>query len=211
MIRVLLADDHAIVVAGLQKLLSEAGDIEVAAVTQDGRRALEAALTNDPPWDVLVLDLSLPHVAGFEVLRRVKAERPDARVVILSMYPEEQYAVQLMNAGASAFVSKVSPPEQLLAAIRAAAAGSTYCSPVVARRRKMSFEDDQELPHKSLTSREHQVFMLLAEGQTPTDIAAQLNLTISTVSNHVGAVRNKLGAKSLGEVVKYAHRVGLVD
>jgi DNA-binding NarL/FixJ family response regulator len=208
-IRVLLADDHEIVLAGLCKLIEETGDLAVAGVARDGRRALDAALGDDPPWDVMVLDLSLPRVAGFEVLRRVRLERPEAKIIVLTMYPEDQYAPQLLHAGASAFVSKVSPPETLLTAIRAVAAGGTWCSPQIERRLRMGYEQDRDLPHKSLTSREYQVFMLLIEGQNPTDIAAQLDLSPSTVSNHLAAIRTKLSARNLIDVVNYAHRVGL--
>lgn len=210
MIRVLLADDHDLVVTGLCKLLDESGDLVVVATVRDGRDALHAALGDDPPWDVLVLDLSLPHLSGFEVLRRLLGVRPDARVVIVTMYAEDQYAASLLNLGALAFVSKTQPAEDLVTAIRAAAEGRRYCSPTTDRRLSMAYEDDRDLPHKSLTSREHQVFMLLIEGQQTADIAAELNLSLSTVSNHLAAIRTKLGARNLFEVVNYAHRVGLV-
>lgn len=210
MIRVILADDHHIVVAGVQKLLAEAGGIEVVATVADGRQALRLALADPTAWDVLVLDLSLPRLSGLEVLRQLHLARPEAAVVVLSMYPEAQYALSLLNQGAAAFVSKTRPAEELVAAIRAAAAGERYCVGATARRRQMAHESDEDLPHKSLTSREFQVFLLLIEGQQTADIAAELNLGPSTVSNHLAAIRTKLGARNLIEVVNYAHRVGLV-
>jgi|JI10StandDraft_1071094.scaffolds.fasta_scaffold20767_2 DNA-binding NarL/FixJ family response regulator len=210
MIRILLADDHGLVVAGLRELTAATGDIEVVGTAADGRRALELA-QSDLAWDVLVLDLSLPRVGGFEVLRQVREKRPAARVVVLTMYPEDQYAVPLLNLGAAAFVSKASPPEDLLEAIRAAHAGEMWSSAAVKRRFAMNHEADKDLPHKSLTSREYQVFALFIEGQKVSDIAAQLDLTVSTVSNHLAAIRTKLSARTLVEVVRYAYQVGLID
>lgn len=211
MIRVLLADDHAIVLGGLQRLLAESGDVEVVGTASDGRRALQRALREGLAWDVLVLDLSLPRVGGAEVLRRVKAERPDARVIVLSMYPEEQYAAHLLESGADAYVSKASPPERLIEAIRAVASGARWTSSTVAKRMQESGPEAPALPHRRLTSREHQVFTLLIEGQRVTDIAAQLDLTAGTVSNHVAAIKTKLDAHSVAEIIRYAHRVGLID
>jgi DNA-binding NarL/FixJ family response regulator len=211
MIRVLLADDHAIVLEGLQRLIAETADITVVGAATDGRRALQLALRGDLAWDVLVLDLSLPRVAGAEVLRRVRAQRPEARLVVLSMYPEEQYAPHLLASGADAYVSKASSPERLLEAIRAVAAGAPWTSAAVANKMHEKGPDALSPPHRRLTSREHQVFTLLIEGQRVTDIAAQLDLTAGTVSNHLAAIRTKLDAHSVADILKYAHRVGLID
>jgi DNA-binding NarL/FixJ family response regulator len=209
MIRVVLADDHAIVLGGLQRLLAETGDIEVVGTAADGRQALKLCLGGGLAWDVLVLDLSLPRVGGQEVLRRVREALPEARVVVLSMYPEDQYAQQIKRDGAAAYVSKASPPETLVDAIRAVMAHGSWVSPVAAK-------DDarpagEALPHRSLSSRELQVFNLVFEGQTVTDIAAQLDLHASTVSNHLRAIKTKLNVNSVAEIVRYAHRVGLID
>lgn len=211
MIRVILADDHEIVLAGLIRLIDETADIKVVGVAQDGDGALRLALAGDGAWDVLVLDLSLPGVGGAEVLRRVREHRPHARVVVLSMYPEDQYATQLIHAGALAFVSKVSPPEMLLSAVRAAASGRVFVSREVDRRLRMAYEQDADLPHKGLTSREHQVFVLIADGRSTVEAAVRLGLSASTVSSHVAAIKDKLGVKTTLEIVKYAHRNGLTD
>ncbi|MEZ4411063.1 MAG: response regulator transcription factor [Polyangiales bacterium] len=206
MIRAVLADDHAIVLGGLRRLLAETGDIEVVGVASDGRQALKLCL-GELAWDVLVLDLSLPRVGGLEVLRRVRAARPDAKVVVLSMYPEEQYAPQLRRDGAAAYVSKSMPPETLVDAIRAVAAGE----PVTAAPPAAPSGAPDALPHRSLSSRELQVFNLVFEGYSVTEIAAQLDLHASTVSNHLRAIKAKLEVNSVAEIVRYAHRVGLID
>lgn len=211
MIRVFLADDHEIVLGGLQRLLAETGDMEVVGTATDGRRALQRALREGFAWDVLVLDLSLPRVAGAEVLRRVKAQRPEARVIVLSMYPEEQYAPHLLASGADAYLSKASAPERLLEAIRVVASGDRWSAPAAAKGPTAPGDIATALPHRRLSSREHQVFTLLIEGQRVTDIAAQLDLNTSTVSNHVAAIKAKLDAQSIADIIVYAHRAGLID
>lgn len=211
MIRLILADDHAIVRGGLRKLFAESADFAVVAEAADGRQALQIALHPTLGWDVLVLDLSLPRVGGMEVLRRVREARPDARVVVLSMYPEDQYALQLRRAGAAAYVSKTMAPEILLEAVRAVAATGAWSSPATARRLDAEPAGDDGLPHRALSSRELQVFNLILEGQSVTDIAAQLDLRASTVSNHLKAIKTKLDAPNVADIVRYAVRVGLID
>ncbi len=212
MIRVVLADDHAIVLGGLQRLLAETGDIEVVGTAADGRQALKLCLGGTLAWDLLVLDLSLPRVGGQEVLRRVREAQPEARVVVLSMYPEDQYAQQLKRDGASAYVSKASPPETLVDAIRAVMAHGSWSSREAPKDAEEGAKPAAEaLPHRSLSSRELQVFNLLFEGQTVTDIAAQLDLHASTVSNHLRSIKTKLNVNTVAEIVRYAHRVGLID
>jgi DNA-binding NarL/FixJ family response regulator len=209
MIRVFLADDHPIVRQGLRLLIDQQPDMEVVGEAADGRQVLLAE--GRDRWDVLVLDLSLPRVNGIEVLRRLRVERPALKVVILSMYPEEQYARRMVAEGARAFLSKQLGPETLLAALRAVAAGERYVGPGGA-----DFDPDAaareppRMPHDSLSAREHQVFTLLLEGRTVTEVAAELDILVSTVSNHVSKVKEKLGARTIGEVVAYAHRAGLI-
>lgn len=205
MIRIILADDHAIVRGGLRKLLAESGDFDVVGEAADGRQALQLALNPRVAWDVLVLDLSLPRVGGIEVLRRVREARPDARVVVLSMYPEEQYATQMARAGAAAYVSKSMAPETLLDALRTVAATGSWRNAAEA-----DAGAGDALPHRSLSSRELQVFNLIIEGHAVTDIAAQLDLHASTVSTHMRAIKTKLDAPTVADIVRYAHRVGII-
>ncbi|MBL9004753.1 MAG: response regulator transcription factor [Myxococcales bacterium] len=208
MIRVYLADDHAILRQGLRKLLREAPDIEVVGECADGRQALQAM--EQTACDVLILDLSLPRVSGIEVLRRLRASRPALRILVLSMYAEEQYALRMLREGASGYVSKDRPSDELLLAIRHVAAGRTYRSPELAERVRLGEADPQRPVHESLSAREYQVFDLLAQGRGVSDIAAELNLSKSTVSTYVQHIKGKLNVNTIGEIVRYAHQAGIV-
>ncbi|MCB9761751.1 MAG: response regulator transcription factor [Alphaproteobacteria bacterium] len=210
MIRVFMADDHPIVRAGLRALLSLAPDITLVGEVGDGRKVLLAM--EEPDWavDVLLLDLSLPRVGGLEVLRRVRARHPDLAVLVLSMYDEEQYADRLLAQGAAGYVSKDRSEEELIAAVRAVARGRVYVSRSVALAR-LDHPGPPSAPHERLTPREHQVFTLLFDGRTVTDIAAELDLSVSTVSTHVGNIKGKLAVSSVAEIVSYAHRMGLTE
>ncbi|MFO0626112.1 MAG: response regulator transcription factor [Polyangiales bacterium] len=144
-------------------------------------------------------------MSGMEVLRRVRAETPSLRVLVLSMYAEEQYAPRLLAEGAAGYVSKDDPPAEVLAAIRAVAGGRVWFSAELLAR---AGKGGPDVPHERLSAREYQVFTLLAAGRSVSEIAAELNVTGSTVSNHVAKVREKLGARTNGEVIRYAHRAG---
>lgn len=206
MIRVFLADDHSIVRGGLRKLLEVEADVRVVGEASDGRAVLNAP--DKDQWDVLVLDLSLPKVNGIEVLRRLRASHPALRIVVLSMYPEDQYAERMIHDGAVAYVSKSHPPETLLDAIRAAARGGRWRAATPTSTPAVT--DAAKPLHAKLTAREYQVFTLVFQGEKVTDIAAELNLSVSTVSNHLAHVKEKLNARSVGDIVAYAHRAGLV-
>jgi DNA-binding NarL/FixJ family response regulator len=160
---------------------------------------------------VVILDLSLPKVNGPEVLKRLKALRPSLAILVLTMYPEDQYAVALLRSGASAYLCKDRPSGELLEAIRRVAAGGTYFTETIAQRFLASPTDENRPPHAALTAREHQVFTLVIQGRTGAEIAAELDLTAGTVSNHVAKIKEKLGAHSLAEIVRYAYRAGLID
>ncbi|MFO0603250.1 MAG: response regulator transcription factor [Polyangiales bacterium] len=204
MIRVFIADDHPIVLRGLTELFAECADIAVVGTATSGREALASLDPGRPAWDVLLLDLSLPRVGGAEVLRRVREQRPDAKVIIVSMYPEEQHAGPLLAAGASLYFSKARPAEELLDEVRRVFAGG-------AEAPRAPAPEAGKAPHLRLSTREYQVFMLLVEGQSVAEIAAQLDVLSSTVSNHVARIREKLDARTVADIVTYAHRAGLVD
>ena len=209
MLRIFLADDHAIVRQGLRKLIEQQPDLAVVGEAGDGRQVLLAE--GKERWDVLILDLSLPRVNGIEVLRRLRAEQPKLRIIVLSMYPEEQYGLRMMDEGASAYLSKEQPADDLLTAIRVVGTGGTYMSKEIAARARAAASADPGQPlHRNLTAREHQVFTLLFQGSTVSEIAAELDISVSTTSNHVSRIKEKLGAHSIGEIVNYAHRAGLV-
>ena len=208
MIRVFLADDHTIVRSGIRNLFTTAGDITVVGEAADGRAALNALETL--PCDVVVLDLSLPKIGGAEVLRRVREQRPNLPILVLSMYSEAQYGLRMLREGASGYLSKDRTEHELIAAVRQVAQGKTYLTPTVAEQAVQETDSDAPL-HTKLSAREYQVFILLSHGQTVSDIAAELNLSASTVSNYVFHIKEKLHLKSSGEIIAYAHRAGLVD
>jgi DNA-binding NarL/FixJ family response regulator len=208
MIRVFLADDHAILRQGLRRLLREAADIEVVGECADGRQVLQAM--EQTACDVLILDLSLPRVSGIEVLRRLQVSRPALRILVLSMYAEEQYALRMLREGAAGYVSKDRPSEELLRAIRQVASGQTYRSPELAASVRAGEADPERPVHESLSAREYQVFDLLAQGRGVSDIAAELNLSKSTVSTYVQHIKGKLNVHTVGEIVRYAHQAGIV-
>lgn len=209
-IRVFIADDHAVVRVGLRHVLSELGGFDVVGEATSGREVLNAPTLES--WDVLILDLSLPKVSGPEVLRRLRAIRPTLPVVVVSMYPEDHYARPMLAAGAAFYVSKERPPAELIAVVRAAARGERQALPETAASRggaEARGAADGRAPHEAFTRREHQIFMLLVDGLTGAEIAAQLDLHPSTVSNHVTQIRDKLGVRTIAEVIHYAHRAGL--
>ena len=205
-IRVFLADDHALVRLGLRQLLEREADVTVVGEADDGRRVLLAEGKDD--WDVLVLDVSLPKVGGIEVLRRLRADHPRVRIIMLSMYPEDQYAERMLAQGASAYLSKDRRPDEVLAAIRAVHAGKPW--PGGGPAHPPSLTDEARPPHSKLSAREYQVFTLLFQGSTVSEIAAELDLRASTVSNHVAHIKEKLAVRSIADIVSYAHRAGLV-
>ena len=210
MIRVLLADDHTIVREGLKQLLASAGDIEVAAEARDGHEALRHAREAD--LDVAVLDMSMPGKSGIELIKQVKAEKPRLRVLVLTMHEEHQYAVRAIRAGASGYLTKDSAAAQLVTAIRKVASGGAYISSAVAEQLALgAMPDSQAARHESLSDREFQVFRMLAEGKSVSDIAQRLNLSAKTVSTHKANLMQKMGLETTGDLIRYAIAHGLVE
>lgn len=198
-----LADDHAIFRRGLRELLEESGRVRVVSEFATGRAVLNAAAS--ALGEVLVLDLSLPIVPGTEVLAQMRERHPALRVVVLSMYPEEHFAARMVRAGARTYLSKTRPPEAVVAAVIAVGEGRDELDPSLVR----GGAEPPSLPHERLSAREHQVFILLAQGRAVGDIAVELDLSASTVSNHLAKIREKLGARSNAEVIRYAYAAGL--
>jgi DNA-binding NarL/FixJ family response regulator len=209
-IRIFIADDHAVLRRGLELLIGSTDGMEVVGTAADGRAVLLAPEIDH--CDVVILDLSLPKVSGGEVVRRLKQRRPDLPILILSMYPEDQYALQLLREGASGYLSKDRAPEELLVALRKVAAGGTYMTDTIARQalHQRSGAAEEGAPHERLSPREAEVFRLLVQGRTVSEIAAEIDLGQSTVSNHLRSIKAKLQARSLADIISYAHRVGLV-
>ncbi|HLA36087.1 MAG TPA: response regulator transcription factor [Rhodocyclaceae bacterium] len=208
--KVLIADDHAIVRQGLRQILSETDDLLVTGEASDGNEALHLARNQE--WGVCLLDVSMPNKNGIDTLKQLKKEFPKLPVLILSMHPEEQYAVRALKAGASGYLTKQSAPEQLVTAIRQVAKGKKYLSPAVAQQLAEAISDDSEKPpHKRITDREYQVLVLIASGRTLTQIAEKLNLGVATVSTYRARLLEKMGLKSTAELIRYGIEHELID
>ena len=209
-IHVLIADDHAIVRQGLKQILSETEDMLVTGEADDGAEARD--LARQQPWDVFLLDVSMPNRNGIDTLKQLKKEFPRLPVLILSMHPEEQYAVRALKAGASGYLTKQSAPELLVTAIRQVASGQKYLSPAVAQQLAEAISDNTEKsPHERITDREYQVLVMIAAGKTLTQVAEQLNLGVATVSTYRARLLEKMGLKSTAELIRYGLEHGLAE
>lgn len=209
-VRIVLADDHAIVREGLKRLVGDVADFEVAGEAADGTEVMRIVRATD--FDVLVLDLSMPGRSGMELIKLVKAEKPRLRILVLSMHQEMQYAVRAIKSGASGYLTKESAPAQLEQAIRKIAAGGAYISAEVAEQLALgAMPGADALPHESLSDREFEVFRLLVSGEAVSDIAAKLNLSVKTVSTHKSNLMQKLGLANQTELVRYALKHGLAE
>ncbi|HET9384867.1 MAG TPA: response regulator transcription factor [Gemmatimonadales bacterium] len=210
MIRVLLADDHAVVRAGLREILADTGDIRVAGEATNGQEAL--ARVREQEFDVAVLDMSMPGRNGIELIKLVKAEKPGIRILVLSMHSEAQYAVRAIRAGASGYLGKESAADELVAAIRRIAGGGAYVSPETAERLALDAgRASNAPPHTLLSDREYQVFQLIANGATVGEIARQLSLSVKTVSTHKTRILEKMGLANQAELIRYALEHKLLD
>lgn len=198
MIRILLADDHEIVRDGLKRILAATDDLRVEGEASSGDQAL--ALVRANHYDVAMLDMSMPGLSGIDLIKRLKAEKPALRLLVLSMHGEQQYAARALKAGASGYLTKDSAAEQLVVAIRKIAAGGVHISEAAAA----GLVAAQQVPHQALSDREFEVLRLLATGLSPTQIGEQLHLSVKTVSTHKANVLEKLGLGSTAELVRYA-------
>jgi len=212
-IRVLLADDQALVRSGFRMILEEREDIEVVAEAENGREAVEAARRTSP--DVVLLDVRMPELDGIEAAARILAERPNARVLILTTFDLDEYVARALRAGASGFLLKDVRPTQLVDAIRVVAAGDALLAPTVTRRLldrfAQSFDSSPPPVLEHLTDREREILKLVAEGLSNAEIADRLVLGESTVKTHVSAVLRKLGLRDRVQAVIAAYDAGLVQ
>ena len=208
--RILVADDHAIVRKGLKQVLSETPDLVVSDEASNGEEVLDKVRRE--VFDLVILDISMPGRGGLDTLKQLQVEWPRLPVLILSMHPEEQYALRVLRAGASGYLTKESIPEELVTAIRKIIAGRKYVSLSLAEKwaHHLSNEKSKSL-HESLSDREHHVFCMIGKGQTVSEIASDLYLSPKTVSTYRSRVLKKLGLKNNAELVRYAIKEGLVD
>ena len=213
-IRVLLAEDHTIVRKGLRSLLDSEADIEVIGEAEDGRQAVE--MVGELMPDVVLMDITMPSLNGFEATRQIKQRFPDVKVLVLTMHANEEYVFQILRAGASGYVVKKAAPTELVSAIQAVHRSESFLSPSISRTvieeyiqqaEAMSRQDGYE----RLTPREREVLQLVAEGHSSREIAEVLSVSVKTVETHRANLMDKLGLHSVAELTQYAVRRGVID
>jgi len=203
-IRVLIADDHSIVRDGLKRILAATADLQVAGEAPSGDDALALVKVND--YDVVMLDMSMPGLSGIDLIKRLKREKPELKILVLSMHGESQYAARALKAGAAGYLNKDSAAEMLLGALRKIAAGGVHIGEAAAAA---LLQSNAKSPHQALSDREFEVMRLLVEGLGPTEIGERLHLSVKTVSTHKTRILEKLSLGSTAELVRYAleHRL----
>ena len=210
MIKILIADDHAVVRRGLKQIVSETRDMKVTGEAGNGAEVIEKTSKND--YDAVVLDITMPGVNGLDILKQLKQGRPRLPVLVLSVHSEEQYAVRALRAGAAGYLTKESAPDELIAALRAIARGKKYVTPSLADKlvASVGMEIDQPL-HERLSDREFQVLRLIASGKRSQEIAEELFLSPKTISTFRSRILQKTGLKNNAELTYYSVKHGLVD
>jgi two-component system invasion response regulator UvrY len=208
-IRILVADDHGVVRKGLKQIMTESPEMTIAAEAATGQEALELARSGS--FDLVILDIAMPGRSGLDILRELRTEAPSLKVIILSMYPEEQYAIRSLRDGASAYLTKGTSPEELMLAIRTVASGKKYITSSVADKLAAYVEDgSQRLPHDTLSDREMQILVLIGSGKQVSDIAEELNLSIKTVSTYRSRILLKMSMETNAQLIRYSIEHGLV-
>jgi len=210
MIRILVADDHAVVRKGVKQILAEVEDMTVIDEAQSGSETLQKIMEQE--YDVVLLDISMPGRGGLEVLEDIKTLCPKLAVLILTMHPEEQYAIRALRAGAKGYLTKASAPQELIGAIRKVAGGGKYVTSSLAEKLADELEGvTDKLPHERLSNREHQVMLMLAEGKSVSGVADQLCLSVKTISTYRARVLSKMGMKKNAELTLYAVHNKLIN
>ncbi|MBP6599313.1 MAG: response regulator transcription factor [Giesbergeria sp.] len=210
MIQVGIVDDHAIVRSGLRQYLSDHVDVRVVGEAANGREAID--LVRNTAVDVLIMDLSMPGQSGLDALAMLRAKSPDTGILILSGYPAEHYALNLIRQGASGYLNKECEPSEILEAIRTIALGRRYITPVVAELLAQQLHRKTDAPaHEQLSEREFQVFLKLAKGATAGEIAETLSLSVKTVSTYRTRLMEKMALSSNSDLTYYALKNGLID
>jgi two-component system invasion response regulator UvrY len=210
MIKILIADDHAIVREGLKQIVAETADMVVADEAASGHEVLKKVRDNE--YDVVILDISMPGRGGVDILKQLKGQRPHLPILILSMHPEEQYAVRVLKAGAAGYLTKESAPDELITAIRRVSTGRKYVSSSLAEKMAFDLERDTEKPgHEMLSDREYQVMCMIASGKRVQEIAEELCLSVKTISTYRSRILEKMKLKNNAELMHYAIKQGLVE
>jgi DNA-binding NarL/FixJ family response regulator len=208
-IKVLVADDHAIVRRGLRQILAETQDILVGGEAATAQQVLQ--LVREQRWTVVILDIGLPGGSGLELLGEIRKERPDLPVLVLTVHPEDQYGVRAIRAGAAGFLTKESAPEKLIEAVRKVAGGGRYVSAELAETlASVVAGESRGTPHERLSDREFEILKMMASGKTVSEVARELSLSVKTVSTHRTRILKKMGMRTNAELTTYAVRNGLV-
>lgn len=208
MINIIIADDHKLIREGLKKIIRDEIDIKIVGDTADPYKIPDLLKQNNV--DILLLDLQFPERSGLDVLKDIKVSNPNLRVLIISMHPEERYAFRALKAGASGYISKDADPKNILDAIRRIHSGRKYISQDLSEQLLFSMDSDKQL-HQNLSDREFQVFQMIAQGKSQTNIADELSLSVSTVNTYKGRILEKLYLKNTSELIHYAIENKLVD
>ncbi|MFT3906373.1 MAG: response regulator transcription factor [Steroidobacteraceae bacterium] len=210
MAKILIADDHAIVRAGLRQLLGEDSTIREVGEAGSGRETLDKL--REGGWNLLILDINMPDRSGIDILRQVRASHPETRVLVLSGFPENQYAVNVLRAGASGYLNKDMAPEELLSAVRTVLNGRRYVGAALAELLVAELDQDADKPaHSQLSEREFQIFCKLAAGRAVSDIADELCLSVKTISTYRARVMEKMHFTSNADITAYALRNNLIN
>lgn len=210
MINILVVDDHALIRKGLKQLLEDSPDLKIAGEAESGIQAINMVRTQH--FDLMLLDINLPDMHGIEVLKRFKSEQPDLKIIVLSMYPEDQYGVRALKAGAVGYLNKQSASDTLISAIRQVLSGKKYISESLAEQLLNNLiGDSQELMHQSLSNREYQTLCLMASGKTLSDISEIMMLSPKTVSVYRSRMLAKMGFTNNAEAIHYAITHHLVE
>jgi|SRR3989338_3482717 len=203
MIRIMIADDHAIVRQGLAQILQTSGGMKIVASCTNGADALDWLRGND--CDVALIDISMPGMSGIDLLKQVRKEKPKLPVLILSAYPEDQYAVRLIKAGAAGYLNKECAPGEVVAAVQSVLSGRRYITPTVSEMLASEIGmPDGRLPHETLSNREYQIFMLLASAKTVAEIADTLKLSSKTISTYRSRIMEKMHLHNNAQLMRYA-------
>lgn len=209
--KILIVDDHAVVRRGLQQIvLDEYKDLVFGEAT-NGQEAID--MISRQKWDVVILDISMPGRSGLDVLKEIKKEQSDVPVLVLSIHPEDQFAVRVLRAGASGYMTKETAPEELVTAINKVLVGGTYVSPSLAEILAQDLQRDasEVSVHKKLSDREYEVMLMIASGKAVSEIADQLSLSVKTISTYRARILDKVHMRSNAELTRYAIKQGLVE